>query len=71
MAPRQMKMPVKDEPEVEVLEPSSATQAAGGRPLLASGRPPSQGVPTPTPEAAQAAAMVIKRGYPILQVRRT
>jgi hypothetical protein len=62
-----MKMPVKDEPEVEVLEPlSQRKRPEAGRYWLQVDRQ-TKGSYT-TPEAAQAAAMVIKKGYPIVQV---
>jgi hypothetical protein len=67
MATRQIKMPQKDENDKESDEaPSQRKRPEAGRYLLQVDRQ-TKGSYT-TPEAAQAAAMVIKKGYPIVQV---
>jgi hypothetical protein len=67
MAPRQIKMPVKDDSVKDVEEvPSQRMRPERGRFLLQVDRQ-TKGSYT-TSEAAQAAAMVIKKGYPIVQV---
>jgi hypothetical protein len=67
MASRQIKMPVKDDSEKEVEEaPSQRKRPERGRYLLQVDRQ-TKGSYT-TSEAAQAAALVIKKGYPIIQV---
>jgi hypothetical protein len=67
MASRQIKMPVKDDSEKEVEEaPSQRKRPETGRYLLQVDRQ-TKGSYT-TSEAAQAAALVIKKGYPIIQV---
>ncbi len=67
MAPRQIKMPVKDdsakEPE-EVM--SQSRRPERGRFLLQVDRQTKASYTTA--EAAQAAALLIKKGYPIVQV---
>ena len=67
MAPRQIKMPAKDEPEKEVLEPfSQRKRPEAGRYWLQVDRQ-TKGSYT-TPEAAHAVALAIKKGHPIVQV---
>ena len=67
MASRQIKMPVKDEPETEVWEPlSQRKRPEAGRYWLQVDRQ-TKGSYT-TAEAAQAVALVIKKGHPIVQV---
>jgi hypothetical protein len=67
MATRQIKMPVKDNSEQEVGEvPSQRKQPELGRFLLRVDRQ-TKGSYT-TSEAAQAAALVIKKNHPIVQV---
>jgi hypothetical protein len=67
MASRQIKMPVKDESDKEVDEaPSQRKRPERGRYLLQVDRQTKGSYPTA--EAAQAAALVIKTGYPIVQV---
>jgi hypothetical protein len=67
MASRQIKMPVKDDSEKEAEEaPSQRKRPETGRYLLQVDRQ-TKGSYT-TSEAAQAAALVIKKGYPIIQV---
>ncbi len=67
MAPRQMKMPVKDNSEQEPEEMlSQRKRPERGRFLLQVDRQ-TKGSYT-TSEAAQAAALVIKKKYPIVQV---
>jgi hypothetical protein len=67
MATRQIKMPVKDNTEQEVEEaPSQRKQPERGRFLLRVDRQ-TKGSYT-TSEAAQAAALAIKKNYPIVQV---
>ena len=67
MATRQIKMPVKDNSATEVEEViSQRKRPERGRFLLQVDRQ-TKGSYT-TSEAAQAAALVIKKGYPIVQV---
>jgi hypothetical protein len=67
MASRQIKMPVKDESDKEVDEaPSQRKRPESGRYLLQVDRQTKGSYQTV--EAAQAAALVIKTGYPIVQV---
>ena len=67
MATRQIRMPVKDGSQREVEEtPSQLKQPERGRFLLQVDRQ-TKGSFT-TSEAAQAAARVIKKNYPIVQV---
>jgi len=67
MATRQIKMPVKDNSEQEVEEVfSQRKRAERGRFLLQVDRQ-TKGSYT-TSEAAHAAALVIKKNYPIVQV---
>ena len=67
MASRQIKMPAKDESEKEVDEmPSQRKRAETGRYLLQVDRQTKGSYQTS--EAAQSAALVIKKGYPIVQV---
>lgn len=67
MAPRQMKMPVKDTSEQEPEEVfSQSKRPERGRYLLQVDRQ-TKGSYT-TSESAQAAALVIKKKYPIVQV---
>jgi hypothetical protein len=67
MASRQIKMPQKDETDKESDEvPSQRKRPERGRYLLQVDRQ-TKGSYT-TPEEAQSAAMVIKKGYPIVQV---
>jgi len=67
MATRQIKMPVKDDSEKEVEETlSQRKRPERGRFLLQVDRQ-TKGSYT-TSEAAQAAALVIKKSYPIVQV---
>jgi len=67
MATRQIKMPVKGNSEQEVEEVFSQHKRPGrGRYLLQVDRQ-TKGSYT-TPETAQAAALVIKKNYPIVQV---
>ncbi|MGD0024742.1 MAG: hypothetical protein ABSC37_08975 [Xanthobacteraceae bacterium] len=67
MAPRQIKMPAKDDSEKEVEEVlSQRKRPETGRYLLQVDRQ-TKGSYT-TSEAAQSAALVIKKGYPIVQV---
>jgi hypothetical protein len=67
MATRQIKMPVKDNSEQEIEEvPSQRKQPERGRFLLRVDRQ-TKGSYT-TSEAAQAAALAIKKNYPIVQV---
>lgn len=67
MASRQIKMPVKESSgsEVEVM-PSQHKRAEAGRYLLQVDRQTKGSYPTQ--EAAQSAALLIKKGYPIVQV---
>lgn len=68
MATRQMKMPMKSdsEREIEVEMPSQRKRQERGRYLLQVDRQ-TKGSYT-TSEAAQAAALVIKRSYPVVKV---
>jgi hypothetical protein len=67
MATRQIKMPVKEEPAKEAEDAlSQRKRPERGRFLLQVDRQ-TKGSYT-TSEAAQAAALVIKKGYPIVQV---
>jgi hypothetical protein len=67
MASRQIKMPVKDESSTDVDEaPSQRKRPESGRYLLQVDRQTKGSYQTA--EAAQAAARVIKAGYPIVQV---
>jgi hypothetical protein len=67
MASRQIKMPVKDESDKELDEaPSQRKRPERGRYLLQVDRQTKGSYQTA--EAAQAAALVIKTGYPIVQV---
>ena len=67
MASRQIKMPVKDDSDKETDEmPSQRKRAETGRYLLQVDRQTKGSYQTP--EAAQSAALIIKKGYPIVQV---
>jgi len=67
MASRQIKMPVKNGSEKEVDEaPSQRKRPETGRYLLQVDRQTKGSYPTS--EAAQTAALIIKTGYPIVQV---
>jgi hypothetical protein len=67
MASRQIKMPVKDESDKEVHEaPSQRRRPESGRYLLQVDRQTKGSYPTA--EAAQSAALAIKKGYPIVRV---
>ena len=67
MATRQIKMPVKDKPEEEAEEVfSQRKRPERGRYLLQVDRQTKASYTTA--EAAQSAALVIKTGYPIVQV---
>jgi hypothetical protein len=67
MATRQIKMPVKDDSEMELEEaPSQRKRPETGRYLLQVDRQTKGSYKTS--EAAQAAALAIKTGYPIVQV---
>ncbi len=67
MASRQIKMPVKDSSDNEVdVMPSQRKRAEAGRYLLQVDRQTKGSYPTQ--EAAQSAALLIKKGYPIVQV---
>jgi len=67
MASRQIKMPAKDGSEKEVDEaPSQRKRPETGRYWLQVDRQTKGSYPTS--EAAQAAALVIKKGHPIVQV---
>jgi hypothetical protein len=67
MAPRQIKMPLKDSSEQEVEEVlSQRKRPERGRFLLQVDRQ-TKGSYT-TSEAAQAAALIIKKNYPIVKV---
>ncbi|MGA2816721.1 MAG: hypothetical protein ABSE67_10560 [Xanthobacteraceae bacterium] len=67
MATRQIKMPVKDDFEKELEEaPSQRKRPETGRYLLQVDRQTKGSYKTS--EAAQAAALAIKTGYPIVQV---
>ena len=67
MASRQIKMPVKDgsEPEIDVM-PSQRKRPETGRYWLQVDRQTKGSYQTS--EAAQSAALLIKKGYPIVQV---
>jgi hypothetical protein len=67
MATRQMKMPTRDDSEKETDEmPSQRKRAETGRYWLQVDRQTKGSYQTS--EAAQSAALVIKKGYPIVQV---
>ena len=67
MASRQIKMPVKDDSDKDVDEaPSQRKRPETGRYLLQVDRQTKGSYQTA--EAAQSAALVIKKGYPIVQV---
>ena len=67
MAARQIKMPRKDGSENESDEaPSQRKRLESGRYLLQVDRQTRGSYPTA--EAAQSAALVIKKGYPVVQV---
>ncbi len=67
MASHQIKMPVKDETDKDVDEaPSQRKQPERGRYLLQVDRQTKSSYTTA--EAAQAAALVIKTSYPVVQV---
>jgi hypothetical protein len=67
MATRQIKMPRKDGSENETDEvPSQRQRAESGRYLLQVDRQTKGSYPTA--EAAQSAALVIKKRYPVVQV---
>ena len=67
MASRQIKMPVKDESDKDVDDaPSQRKRPESGRYLLQVDRQTKGSYPTA--EAAQSAALAIKKGYPIVQV---
>jgi hypothetical protein len=67
MAARQIKMPRKDSSENAIDEaPSQLQRPESGRYLLQVDRQTKSSYPTE--EAAQSAALVIKKGYPVLQV---
>jgi hypothetical protein len=67
MASRQIKMPVKEESDTHIDEaPSQRKRPESGRYLLQVDRQTKGSYPTA--EAAQTAALVIKKGYPIVQV---
>ncbi len=67
MATRQIKMPRKDGSESEPDEaPSQRQRAESGRYLLQVDRQTKGSYPTA--EAAQSVALVIKKGYPAVQV---
>jgi hypothetical protein len=67
MVTRQIKMPRKDGSKNAIDEaPSQRQRAESGRYLLQVDRQTKSSYPTA--EAAQSAALVIKKGYPILQV---
>lgn len=67
MAPRQIKMPAKDDSEKEAEEVfSQRKQPERGRYLLQVDRQTKGSYATA--EAAQSAALAIKTGYPIVQV---
>jgi hypothetical protein len=67
MATRQIKMPRKDGSENEIDEaPSQRKRPESGRYLLQVDRQTKGSYPTA--EAAQSAALVIKKGYPVVQV---
>ena len=67
MATRQIKMPRKDGSENEINEaPSQRQRPESGRYLLQVDRQTKGSYPTA--EAVQSAALVIKKGYPVVQV---
>ncbi len=68
MAPRQIKLPVKDDSEKETMEDafSQRKRPESGRYLLQVDRQTKGSYKTP--EAAQSAALVIKTAHPIVQV---
>jgi formylglycine-generating enzyme required for sulfatase activity len=67
MTSRQIKMPAKDGSEKDVDEaPSQRKRPEAGRYLLQVDRQTKGSYQTP--EAAQSAALVIKKGYPVVQV---
>ena len=67
MASRQIKMPVKDDSDKEADEaPSQRKRPKAGRYWLQVDRQTKGSYQTA--EAAQSAALVIKKGYPIVQV---
>jgi hypothetical protein len=67
MATRQIKMPVKEKPEEEAEEVfSQRKRPERGRYLLQVDRQTKASYPTS--ETAQAAALVIKKKYPVVQV---
>jgi hypothetical protein len=67
MATRQIKMPRKDDSENEIDEaPSQRKRPESGRYLLQVDRQTKGSYLTA--EAAQSAALVIKKGYPVVQV---
>jgi hypothetical protein len=67
MATRQIKMPRKDGSENENEEaPSQRQKAESGRYLLQVDRQTKGSYPTA--EAAQSAALAVKKGYPVVQV---
>ena len=67
MATRQIKMPRKDGSENEADEaPSQRQRPESGRYLLQVDRQTKGSYPTA--EAVQSAALVIKKGYPVVQV---
>ena len=67
MATRQIKMPRKDGSENEINEaPSQRQRPESGRYLLQVDRQTKGSYPTV--EAAQSAAVVIKKSYPVVQV---
>ncbi|MFY9894979.1 MAG: hypothetical protein WAK63_12705 [Xanthobacteraceae bacterium] len=66
MASRQIKMPVKDSSETEEEAPSQRKRPETGRYLLQVDRQTKGSYKTS--EAAQAAALAIKKGHPIVQV---
>lgn len=67
MATRQIKMPVKDNSEQDVEEPFSQRKRAERHRYLLQVDRQTKGSYT-TAEAAQAAALVIKTKYPVVQV---
>ena len=67
MATRQIKMPRKDGSEKKSIEaPSQLQRPESGRYLLQVDRQTKSSCPTA--EAAQSAALVINKGYPVLQM---
>ena len=68
MATRQMKMPVKESVAEEAdAAPSQRKRPEAGRYLLQVDRQ-TKGLRYATSEAAQSAALIIKKGYPIVRV---